>query len=249
MNVSLFVTCLTDLFSPQVGMATVQVLEHFGCTVDFPEAQTCCGQPQFNNGYHPEARELGERMIRVFEKSSVVVTPSASCCSMIREHYPALFKDDPNWETPALELAAKTYDLVEFLSKVLKVDLAGLKLPVPATVACHYTCHNRALHQPLENCEGLTKSLGNVTMMPMEKADQCCGFGGTFAVKYPEISGPLALEKAACAAASGAEILMVNDAGCAMNIGGAAHRQRHDFQIKHFAELLATAIDAKRGDA
>ncbi len=109
------------------------------------------------------------------------------------------------------------HELVEFLTKVLKVDLAGLSMPMPAKVACHYTCHNRGLHQPPETCTRLLGGLGNVTLMPLEKADQCCGFGGTFAVKYPEISGPLAMDKASCAAKSGADVLLVNDAGCAMN--------------------------------
>src|SRR5215213_3264848 len=109
MNVSLFVTCLTDLFAPHVGMATVDVLEHFGCTVDFPHDQTCCGQPQFNNGYPHESRPLAERMIRVFQDSEYVVTPSGSCCAMIREHYPDLFKNDRKWETDALAFVAKTY--------------------------------------------------------------------------------------------------------------------------------------------
>src|SRR5271154_2112689 len=129
MNVSLFVTCLGDLFSPHVGMATVKVLEHFGCAVDFPADQTCCGQPQFNNGYFNEARPLAERMIRVFKDSQYIVTPSGSCCAMVREHYPVLFKNEPKWEDQALEFVSKTYELVEFLTKILKVDLSGLKLP------------------------------------------------------------------------------------------------------------------------
>jgi L-lactate dehydrogenase complex protein LldE len=251
MQVSLFVTCLTDLFSPQVGMATVRVLEHFGCAVDFPEGQTCCGQPQFNNGHHSGARTLGERMIRVFEESTVVVTPSASCCAMIREHYPVLFKDDAKWEGEAQALAAKTYELVEFLTKVLKADLSTLRLPERTTVACHYTCHNRGLHQGREVHARAAAALG-AEVVPLEKGEQCCGFGGTFAVKYPEISGPLALDKVACAERSGAEVLLVNDAGCAMNIAGAAHRAagargNAKFKTRHIAELMAEAIEARQG--
>lgn len=245
MHVSLFVTCLTDLFAPQAGMATVRVLEHFGCRVDFPQEQTCCGQPQFNNGFHDGARTLAKRMIEVFQKSTVVVTPSASCCAMLREHYPALLKDDPKWEEEALALAAKSYELVEFLTKVLKADVSGLALPESTKVACHYTCHNRGLHQGPEPCVRLVKGLGNAEVVALEKSDQCCGFGGTFSVKYPEISGPLAQEKSECAAKSGAEILIVNDAGCSMNISGAAHRQGHGFRTHHVAELIAEAIDAR----
>ncbi len=242
-HVSLFVTCLTDLFAPHVGTATVRVLEHFGCTVDFPQDQTCCGQPQFNNGYHPHAADLARRMIRVFAHSTLVVTPSASCCAMIRQHYPALFAGDPAWRKPAADLAAKTYELVEFLTQILKVDLAALALPRPTSVACHYSCHNRGLGQSPEAIAGLIGTLGNVTTRPLEKAEQCCGFGGTFAVKFPEISAAIAGDKAACAARCGADVLLVNDAGCALNIAGTCHRQGQSTQIRHLAELLASAID------
>ena len=243
MHVSLFVTCLTDLFSPQVGMDVVRVLEHFGCSVDFPADQTCCGQPQFNNGFLDEARPLAKRMIRVFEKSPFVVSPSGSCCSMIREHYPQLFKDDPEWENRAIALAAKTYEFVEFLTKILKADLAALKLPAPTSLTYHYNCHLRGLNQSPEICSNLAKNLCNATFIPLEKTEQCCGFGGTFATKYADISGAIVRDKIERAAKTGAEVLIVNDAGCAMNIGGACHRHGAAFHVKHIAELLASAID------
>ncbi len=250
MNVSLFITCLTDLFSPQVGLATVDVLEHFGCKVDFPAAQTCCGQPQFNNGYPREARPLAERMIRVFKDSDYVVTPSGSCCAMIREHYPILFEHDAKWETEALAFVAKTYELVEFLTKILKVDIAahGLALPDPAKITYHYTCHTRGLGLPGpagESCINMVKQLGNATFVPLNKAEQCCGFGGTFAVKYPDISGGIVRDKIENGNATGATQMIVNDAGCAMNIGGACHRYGANFKPTHIAELLAAAIASK----
>jgi L-lactate dehydrogenase complex protein LldE len=243
-HVSLFVTCLTDLFAPQAGMATVRVLEHFGCVVDFPQDQTCCGQPQFNNGYHADAARLARRMIKVFENSALVVTPSASCAAMIREHYPALFENDAEWHKRAEALAGKTYELVEFLTKVLKVDLSGLALPQPTTIAYHYNCHNRGLGQTPDACVALLRTLGNARTVPLQNAEQCCGFGGTFAVKFPEVSGTIARDKAACAARCGADVLLVNDAGCAMNIAGTCHRQGQNTSIRHVAELLAAAIDA-----
>jgi len=247
MHVSLFVTCLTDLFSPQVGMDVVRVLEHFGCTVDFPADQTCCGQPQFNNGFLHEARPLAQRMIRVFDRSQFVVSPSGSCCAMFREHYPHLFKDDPQWENRALALAAKTYEFVEFLTKILKADLSTLKLPAPTTLTYHYNCHLRSLNQSPEICAALAGNLGNVTFIPLEKTEQCCGFGGTFASKYPDISGAIVRDKIEKAAKTGAEVLIVNDAGCAMNIGGACHRLGAAFRVKHIAELLTAAIDNAPG--
>jgi L-lactate dehydrogenase complex protein LldE len=247
MKVSLFVTCLTDLFSPQVGMATVKVLEHFGCAVDFPEDQTCCGQPQFNNGYPLDSRRLAERMIRVFKESQYVVTPSGSCCSMIREHYPELFKDDKAWEGEALAFVAKTYELIEFLTKILKVDVAGLKLPEPEAVTYHFNCHLRGVGTTGEPCINMIKKLGNVTFVPLEKSEQCCGFGGTFATKYPDISGAIVRDKVTNGNKSGAQTMVVNDAGCSMNIGGACHRYQGNFKVKHFAEILAAAIDEKVG--
>jgi L-lactate dehydrogenase complex protein LldE len=247
MKVSLFVTCLTDLFSPQVGMAMVKVLEHFGCAVDFPEDQTCCGQPQFNNGYPKDSRKLAERMIRVFKDSQYVVTPSGSCCSMIREHYPVLFKDDKAWEDESLAFIARTYELVEFLTKILKVDVAGLKLPAPEAVTYHFTCHLRGLGTTGDPCINMVKKLGNVTFVPLEKSEQCCGFGGTFAMKYPDISGAIVRDKVTNGNKSGAQTMIVNDAGCSMNIGGACHRHQGKFKVKHFAEILAAAIDEGAG--
>jgi L-lactate dehydrogenase complex protein LldE len=248
-HVSLLVTCLTDLFAPQVGMATVRVLEHFGCVVDFPQDQTCCGQPQYNNGYHAQAAGLARRMIEVFEKSELVVVPSASCCAMIREHYPMLFKDDEAWRARAERMAGKTFELVEFLTKVLKVDLAGLSLPREMSIAQHPTCHCRGIGLEPTVCEELVGKLGNVRLVPLENAGQCCGFGGTFAVRFPEVSGTLAQDKARCAGRSGAEVLLVNEAGCAMNIGGACRRNGVKIQVRHVAEVIQEAIDhtAARG--
>jgi L-lactate dehydrogenase complex protein LldE len=214
--------------------------------VDFPENQTCCGQPQFNNGYADDARTLAERMIRVFKNSEYVVTPSGSCCSMVREHYPHLFKNDPAWEREAEEFIAKTYELVEFLTKVLKVDVSGLQLPHPTAVTYHFTCHLRVLGTTGDPCINMVKQLGNATFVPLEKSEQCCGFGGTFATKYPDISGAIVRDKVMNGDKSGASIMIVNDGGCAMNIGGACHRHHAKFKVQHVAELLASAIDQKR---
>jgi L-lactate dehydrogenase complex protein LldE len=249
MNVSLFVTCLTDLFAPQVGMAVVRVLEHFGCTVDFPQDQTCCGQPQFNNGYHAEARMLACRLIEVFQGSTYVVTPSASCAAMVREHYVEVMKGDPIWEEKARLLAAKTYEFTEFLRKVLNADLSTLSLPRLTSIATHYTCHNRGIGQSLADCTNPLTQLGNARVIPLEKAEQCCGFGGTFAVKFPEVSAVLVEEKVASAVQANPDVLLVNDAGCAMNISGACHRRGKDIPIRHVAELLACAIDARTSRA
>src|SRR5690349_15630547 len=140
-NVALFITCLTDQFFPNVGIAVTKLLEHFGCRVEFPSAQTCCGQPFFNNGFHPETRKLAERFIEIFEPYDYVVTPSGSCCAMVREQYEYLLKDDKRWAERMHKVTHRTYEFVEFLDKVLKADLSMLKLPEPEAVTYHYTCH------------------------------------------------------------------------------------------------------------
>src|ERR1700760_3913611 len=245
LNVALFITCLTDQFYPQVGIAVTKILEHFGCKVSFPREQTCCGQPFFNNGFHPEARELAKRFIRIFEQCDYVVTPSGSCCAMVREQFHELFKGDHAWEHGARHVMARTYEFVEFLDKVLKVDLAGMKLSLPGEsrrdVTYHYTCHLRGIGVRDEGVK-LLKQMGNVDFKPLEKTDQCCGFGGTFAVKYPAISGAIVEDKARCIAATGAGTTVCNDAGCTMNIAGMCHRGGVKTDVKHIAELIAEAM-------
>jgi L-lactate dehydrogenase complex protein LldE len=249
MKVSLFVTCLTDLFSPQVGLAVVKTLEHFGCEVDFPAAQTCCGQPAFNNGFPDETRPLAARMIKVFEDSDYVVTPSGSCCAMIRDHYLELFQDDPAMQHRAEEFVAKCYEFVEFLTKILKVNLNQLSLPQKTTFTYHYTCHLRGLGATGDPAIKLLSQIRNAGFTPLEKSEQCCGFGGTFAVKYPDISGAMVRDKVDCGKKSGANVMIVNDSGCAMNIGGACHRYGAPFAVRHLAEVIAEAIEGGAGAA
>lgn len=240
-NVALFITCLTDQFYPRVGVAVTKVLEHFGCKVEFPTLQTCCGQPFFNNGFHPEARELAKKFIGVFESYDYIVTPSGSCCAMVREQFPHLLHGDPAWEPGMRRVVAHTYEFVEFLDKVLKVDLSTLSLPKPESVTYHFTCHLRGLGLKDEGVK-LLRQLGNVDFRPMEKTDQCCGFGGTFAVKYPAISGAIVEDKINCIAATQATTTICNDAGCTMNISGMCHRAGVRTQVRHVAELLAEAL-------
>jgi L-lactate dehydrogenase complex protein LldE len=241
MNIALFITCLTDQFYPQVGIAVTKILEHFGCKVCFPESQTCCGQPFFNNGFHPEAAELARKWVADFENYDYIVTPSGSCCAMVRDHFPELLEQDHAYEHGMRRVVGRTYEFVEFLDKVLKVDLSQLKLPEPRTVTYHYTCHLRGIGVKDEGVK-LLKQIGNVEFVGMEKTDQCCGFGGTFAVKYPAISGAIVEDKVECIAKTGAEVTICNDAGCSMNISGMCHRANIPSQTRHFAELMAEAL-------
>ncbi len=242
MKVSLFVTCLTDTFYPRAGIAVVKVLEKLGCEVEFPADQTCCGQPMFNNGYHDEARALARRMIQVFEHSECVVTPSGSCAAMVREHYPELLEGDHAFEEGAKELAGKTYEFVEFLVKVLKVDLRAIGVRLPGKATYHYSCHLRGLGMTDAHTVGLLRQIDGLEFVPLEKADQCCGFGGTFAMKFPQVSGELVRDKARCIAATGAKTVVVNDAGCTMNIAGACRREGMDVEFKHVAEVIAEGM-------
>ncbi len=240
-HVALFVTCLTDQFYPSVGVAVTKILERYGCKVSFPAAQTCCGQPFFNNGFHAEAKELAKKFIQDFEAYPFIVTPSGSCCAMVREQFHQLMEKDAAWAKPMHEVAAKTYEFVEFLDKVLKVDLSELKLPTPQGITYHYTCHLRGIGLKDEGVR-LLKQIGNVDFKPMEKTDQCCGFGGTFATKYPAISGAIVEDKVQCISATGAKTLICNDAGCSMNISGMCHRQGVEVKTRHIADLLAEAM-------
>jgi L-lactate dehydrogenase complex protein LldE len=240
-NVALFITCLTDQFYPQVGIAVTKILERLGCRVHFPRAQTCCGQPFFNNGFHEEAADLARRMIGVFEGFEFVVTPSGSCCAMVREQFHELFHNDPVYAKPMQSLVARTYEFVEFLDKILKVDLSKLSLPESEPTTYHYTCHLRGIGVKDEGVR-LLKQIGNVDFRPMEKTDQCCGFGGTFAVKYPAISGAIVDDKVKCIAKTEARTLICNDAGCTMNISGMCHRQGVNVRTRHIAELMAEAM-------
>ena len=241
MNVSLFITCLTDTFYPRTGIAVVKVLEHLGCTVDFPAAQTCCGQPLFNNGFEDDARELGKRMIRVFEHSDVVVTPSGSCAAMIRDYYPDLFAGDPAYEHDARRLVEKTYEFVEFLMKVLEVDLGKLNVRWPGLTTYHYSCHLRGIGVGDEAVK-LMDQIEGLEYVPMEKMEQCCGFGGTFALKYPQISGSMVRDKVGCIRDTGAPTVISNDAGCTMNISGSCRREGVAVTFKSLAEVIAEGM-------
>lgn len=240
-NVALFITCLTDQFYPQIGIAVTKILEHFGCKVYFPDEQTCCGQPFFNNGFHPEAKELAQRMIQIFEPYDYIVTPSGSCCAMVREQFHELLKNDHAYETGMDKVTSRTYEFVEFLDKVLKVDLSTLTLPNPTSATYHYTCHLRGIGVKDEGVK-LLKQMGNVSFVPLERTDQCCGFGGTFAVKYPAISGAIVDDKVQCIADTKAAVTVCNDAGCSMNISGMCHRENVPTKVKHIAELMAEAM-------
>lgn len=240
-RVSLFITCLGDSYFPRAGIAAVKVLERLGCEVDFPEGQTCCGQPMHNNGFAPEARALAARMVRVFEHSEHVVTPSGSCAAMIRDYYPTLFGADGPAAAAARALAAKTYEFAEFLVKVLKVDLAELGAAWDGAVTYHYSCHLRGIGVAGET-PALLGQIRGLQRIPLENAEQCCGFGGTFATKYPQISGAMVRDKVEEIRASRAPTVVSSEPGCTMNIAGACRRHNCCVAMKSLAEIIAEGL-------
>lgn len=235
MKVSLFVTCLVDLFQGDVGKDTVQLLERLGCEVDFPRRQTCCGQPAYNTGYLNESKESMKKMIRAFEKSEIVVTPSGSCGAMFKE-YPEIFAGDPEWEEKAQQLADKTYELTEFIVDVLKIEDVGASLKGRATY--HTSCHMTRLLGVKDAPFRLLQHVKGLELVPLKNSHDCCGFGGTFSVKMSEISEEMVEEKARHVEETGAEFLIGADAGCLMNIGGRLSRKGSPVQVLHIATVL-----------
>jgi L-lactate dehydrogenase complex protein LldE len=241
MRVSLFITCLLDVFFPNVGQSVVEVLERYGVEVEFPQAQTCCGQPAYNSGYHKEARETARHMIDVFADSEYVVAPSGSCVAMIRHYYPQLLRDEPIWQKKAQELAKKTYEFSEFLVNVLQIKQIEASMPANATY--HHSCHmSRGLGLKTEPAVLLSQVKG-LKVADLPYCQDCCGFGGTFAAKMSTISEAMVDEKIKHIEETEANVLIGSDMGCLMNIGGRLRRTGKNVQVMHVAEVLAKGRD------
>jgi L-lactate dehydrogenase complex protein LldE len=238
-TVQLFVTCLIDTLQPHIGEAVLKVLTRAGVEVEFPRDQTCCGQPAFNAGMRAEARQVAEHTIRVFEKEpGYIVIPSGSCTAMIRHSYLELFADDPDWFARAQALAERSYEFSEFLVDVLGISSLGARFP--ESVTYHGSCHLlRGLgidRQP----RLLLENVGDINIVELPYFDDCCGFGGVFSVKHPEISTAMLERKIVNIDNSGAPIVVTCDTGCLMNIGGGLHRRRKTQKVIHIAEILAS---------
>ncbi|WLR51822.1 (Fe-S)-binding protein [Bacillus tianshenii] len=235
MKVSLFITCLIDVFQGDVGKDTVELLERLGCEVDFPEKQTCCGQPAYNSGYVTEAKESMKHMINTFEHSDYVVSPSGSCSAMFNE-YPHVFKGDPVWEEKAKKLADKTYELTQFIVEVLGVENVGAKLNATATY--HTSCHMTRLLKVQDAPMKLLANVEGLEFTPLPNRHDCCGFGGTFAVKMTPISEQMVDEKVRHVEETKAQVLIGADCGCLMNIGGRIDRKGRPIKVMHIASVL-----------
>jgi L-lactate dehydrogenase complex protein LldE len=237
---SLFIQCLVDTLYPDVGEAMVTVLDRLGVTLDYPEGQTCCGQPAFNSGYHREAKAAALRFVELFADAEAIVCPSGSCVQMVRHHYPELFADDDEpLQQRVRDVASRCYEFTQYLVDVLGVE--DVQAEFPGKVTYHDSCHLlRGLHiaeQPrllLDNVDGLE-------FIEMNGHDICCGFGGTFSINYSEISTAMVDEKIDNIIASGAEYVTGCDMSCLMNIQGRLSRRKERVQVKHIAEILAAS--------
>jgi L-lactate dehydrogenase complex protein LldE len=240
-RVGLFVTCLVDLFRPTIGFAAVKLLEDAGCTVEVPRAQTCCGQPAYNSGDRADARAIAAQVIAAFEPFDYVVAPSGSCAGMIREHYPALFDDDPAMQARARALAERTYELVSFLVDVR--GMKGVQARFDGTVTYHDSCSGLRELGVKQQPRRLLATVEGLRLKELPGAEICCGFGGTFCVKYPEISDKIVSEKTADIAATGAGTLLAGDLGCLLNMAGKLKREGRPVAVRHVAEVLAGLTD------
>jgi len=235
----LFVTCIIDQFYPEVGVSVVNVLRRLGVTVGFPKDQTCCGQPVYNTGFTEQARTLAKRVLEQFKDSEYVVVPSGSCAATMRVYYLELFDDVPGLLADAKALAAKTYEFSEFLVKVLGVEDASMcGASHQGTAVFHPSCHLLREVGVKEEPRKLLRSVPGLEEKELEGAEVCCGFGGTFSVKFPHISEGMVADKIANVQASGAETLVSCDMSCLMNIGGALNRVDSKVKVRHLAQIL-----------
>ena len=240
-RVSLFVTCLADLFRPSVAFASIKLLEQAGCEVTVPLKQTCCGQPAYNTGDYESSAPLARQLIQQFEDADYVVVPSGSCAGMICHHYPKLLEGQ--WRERALQLAAKTFELTTFLNDIAHIK-RGQRPPVQLpSVTYHDSCAGLRELNIKDQPRALLEELCETVVNELQHTEVCCGFGGTFCAKMPEISGKMVGDKVASAVATKAQILTGGDLGCLLNIAGRAKRSGEALEVRHIAELLCGDLD------
>ncbi len=239
-RVGLFVTCLVDLFRPSVGFAAVKLIEDAGYDIDVPRAQTCCGQPAYNSGDREDTKAIAMQTIRAFEGFDFVVAPSGSCAGMLKKHYPSLLAGDAEWGPRAAAFSARVHELTSFLA-----DIAGgmPKAKLDATATYHDSCSGLRELDVRDQPRALLAGVEGLELKEMRDADVCCGFGGTFCVKYPDISNAIVSKKTQNIAATGADLLLAGDLGCLMNMAGKLKREGVRVEARHVAEVLAGMTD------
>ena len=240
-RVALFVTCLVDLHRPSVGFAAIRLLEAAGCQVEVPRAQTCCGQPAYNTGDRATSRDLAVGILDAFGGYDYVVVPSGSCGGMIAHHFPGLFADDPNLLAKAEALAGRTHELMEFLVDVMGMDTVSARCDAIATY--HDSCSGLREMGVKQQPRRLLAQVAGLEMKEMTDPEVCCGFGGTFCVKYPDISTRMVSDKTRDITQTGADLLLAGDLGCLLNMAGRLSREGSPVQVRHVAEVLAGMTD------
>lgn len=237
-RVSLFVTCIVDQVFPGVGIAMTDVLERLGYQVDFPRAQTCCGQPAFNSGYPDEAASVAKHFLKVFRDAEHIVVPSGSCASMITHHYEEIFARDPKRQQAAHDMAPRVWEFSRFLTEVAKTDDLGARFD--GIVTYHDSCHSLRELRIKSGPRQLLAKVQGLTLREMEAAEECCGFGGTFSVKFPEVSGGMARTKIDSILKTGASTVVSIDSSCLMQLQGVIQRAGAPIRTMHLAEILAS---------
>jgi L-lactate dehydrogenase complex protein LldE len=237
-RVSLFVTCIVDQVFPQVGIAITQVLERLGYQVDFPKAQTCCGQPAFNSGYTEEARKIARHFLDVFRDSETIIVPSGSCTSMISHHFADIFENDPQLLAEARALEPRVFEFSRFLLEVAGVEDVGARFD--GVVTYHDSCHALRELRIKAGPRNLLSKVRGLTLAEMSTAEECCGFGGTFSIKFPEVSGAMARTKIDSIQQTGASTIVSIDSSCLMQLQGVIDRAGLPIRTLHLAEVLAS---------
>jgi L-lactate dehydrogenase complex protein LldE len=240
-RVGLFVTCLVDLIRPSVGFAAVKLLERAGCTVLVPSGQTCCGQPAYNFGDKADAADLAKQTIEAFADCDYVVAPSGSCAGMIKMHYPRLLAGDPEWGPRARAFADCVYELLAFLVDVRR--MASVDASFSGRATYHDSCSGLRELGINAQPRALLKSVKGLELQEMTDSEVCCGFGGTFSIKYPDISNAMVEKKTGCIAAAEPDLLLAGDLGCLMNMAGKLRREGRSIAVRHVAEVLAGELD------
>ena len=249
--VSLFVTCMVDMLHPETGISVVKVLEYLGIEVNFPEKQTCCGQPAYNGGYHDEAKEVAKEFLKAFRNAEVIVAPSGSCATMVRVDYLKLFADDPEYLAEAERISSITWEFSEFLVDGLGIENLDGILPKAQSFAFHDSCHGLRMMGIKEAPRKLVGNIENAEILPLESAEECCGFGGLFSIKLPNVSAAITDKKLASIKKNEADWILLGDVSCMTNMNTALEKQGEPKRVRHFADILAESISnsgAKRGE-
>ncbi|MDF1722416.1 MAG: (Fe-S)-binding protein [Minwuia sp.] len=236
-RVGLFVTCLVDLYRPTVGFAAVKLLLDAGCTVEVPESQTCCGQPAYSSGDRADTKAIARNTIAAFQDFDYVVAPSGSCAAMLKHHYPKLFEGDADWELRAKDLAARTHELLSFLTDVAGVT--NVDVSWDGKVTYHDSCSGLRELKVKEQPRRLLSAVEGLTLTELPTAETCCGFGGTFCIKYADVSVEMVTRKAEDIRGTDADMLLAGDMGCLLNMAGRLKREGSEIEVRHVAEVLA----------